>query len=129
MAGEQSVKGRGYAASGGGKPLDTAFSIAVRKAARAARAACHKIRFRLILRPSRVHLLMIGRARSRAAPDASESVLRGSTSSKNSCVVNYNFLIPTQGDSVDLQGMLALLMHCKPAHFLCFLWSLFSLLP
>lgn len=60
--------------------MDTAFRIAARKAARAARAACHKIRFRLIMRLSRVHLMIVDRLKPRVAPDASESVLGGGVS-------------------------------------------------
>lgn len=80
IAGEQSVKGKGYAVSAGWKPGATAFRIAARNAAKAARAACHKIRFRLILRCSRVQMLIRSRTKARVVPDASESVLRDRTS-------------------------------------------------
>jgi len=59
--GNNKLRGRDHAVSGGGKPDDIAFRIAARKAASADVAACHKIRFRFILRPSGTHLAVIAR--------------------------------------------------------------------
>ena len=104
---------RDYAVSAGGKPDDNAFRIAARKAASAARAACHRIRFRFILRPSSIEC----RAKCRVSHEASEDVLRGYVSLRNSCVVIDNFLIPTQGDFIELRAIPALMMGGKIAVF------------
>lgn len=72
---------------------------------------------------------MCGRAKYRVSHEASEDVLRGYVSSRNSCVVIDNFLIPTQGDFIELRAIPALMMGGKIAVFYDVFQFLIKLLP